>query len=245
MAIHDRLYALTEDAIQLDPFDGVGAGIRSGQSLKGLLSGGFRDWFSESATSLIDGTRDLFGEELGIDLDDRLLAPHKRIMAGPQARGQTLIDQVAGQYQEGIKQAVRLWERDQLDDKALAKILEAPLSQARTIANTSLAGIQRAVATDVGKVITQPGEDVMYLYSGPDMDQVIRPYCAALVGKAVEHTKLAATPNGHGLPPTTYCGGYNCRHNLLPISKRYASLSGIEIAQSTDYAAARAGGRRR
>ncbi len=57
----------------------------------------------------------------------------------------------------------------------------------------------------------------LFVYDGPD-DEVVRPFCAGLVGKVLTEEDLDELDNGQGLKPTSrYMGGYNCRHAPSPI----------------------------
>lgn len=67
-----------------------------------------------------------------------------------------------------------------------------------------------------------------YIYSGPS-DAKNRPFCARLVGKALTERALAVLDNGHGLPVDAFCGGYNCRHVLSPVTLPEALRRGLEI----------------
>lgn len=108
--------------------------------------------------------------------------------------------------------------------RAASELIDAPIAQAKTIANTTLAGLQRQTSTQAAEAL--PGEAI-YLYAGPD-DSATRPFCKKLVGKAITEGDLKKLKNGQGLPVKSYGGGYNCRHSLIPITMEYAAAAGIE-----------------
>lgn len=99
--------------------------------------------------------------------------------------------------------------------------VEAPLgaleNKLRTEINTALRSFNRLVtvaqATDLGIDL--------FLYDGP-LDEVTRPFCEDHVNKVYSLEQLNELDNGQGLPVAIYCGGYNCRHELLPISPEQA-----------------------
>lgn len=66
-----------------------------------------------------------------------------------------------------------------------------------------------------------PGEKLV-LYFGPKDDKN-RPFCAERVGNVYPMEEVYTWDNGQGLPAHLYCGGYNCRHMLLPVGKDYGA----------------------
>lgn len=43
-----------------------------------------------------------------------------------------------------------------------------------------------------------------------------RPFCRRHIGQVKSRSKWADLDNGQGLPVLSYCGGYRCRHHLIP-----------------------------
>lgn len=43
-----------------------------------------------------------------------------------------------------------------------------------------------------------------------------RPFCRTHIGQVKSREKWAELNNGQGLPVLSYCGGYRCRHHLIP-----------------------------
>lgn len=158
-----------------------------------------------------------------------------------QQFAQRALSTLVGVEEPILRTLVSQYQLGVVDEKAVAQALDRTLGQARSITNTAIAGVQRAAAREVSRTVAD-GPEIYFLYAGPD-DQRIRPYCAALVGKAVQENLLANTPNGTGLPPLIYCGGWNCRHTLIPTNLRIIAADSIPIASLADYAKARAGGK--
>ena len=65
----------------------------------------------------------------------------------------------------------------------------------------------------------------LFIYLGPD-DKVTRPFCDARVNGIFTRSEIKAWDNGQGLPAEIYLGGYNCRHQLRPISPEMAKSLG-------------------
>jgi hypothetical protein len=82
-----------------------------------------------------------------------------------------------------------------------------------TIENTSLSGFYRALTVSKSEEL---GLD-LFVYLGPE-DEVTREFCAERVGKVYSREEIDRWDNGQGLDVWTYLGGYNCRHQLSPIS---------------------------
>lgn len=89
--------------------------------------------------------------------------------------------------------------------------------QVKTEIDTALSAFNRTVtvtrASDVGLKL--------FLYFGPD-DNKTREFCQKHVDKIYTAEQLSAMDNGQGLPVLQYCGGYNCRHHLAPLSLEMA-----------------------
>jgi hypothetical protein len=69
---------------------------------------------------------------------------------------------------------------------------------------------------------------IVYVYEGP-RDQLTRPFCRPLIGRAFTEGAIARLDNGQGLDPAAFCGGYNCRHLWIPTTLQEAQRQGIEI----------------
>jgi hypothetical protein len=108
--------------------------------------------------------------------------------------------------------------------QALADAVGGRLSEARTIAETTLMAFHR-------KVLTTQSEDAgtdLFVYTGPD-DDLTRPFCERHVDRVYTTGDLDDEDNGTDLQPTSeFLGGFNCRHILSPISVEDAKQLGAE-----------------
>lgn len=98
---------------------------------------------------------------------------------------------------------------------------ERTTGQIKTELNTSTIAFSRAItqkkANDLGFKF--------FVYRGPN-DKITRPFCKARVGKVFTWEEILKWDNGQGLPASIYLGGYNCRHDLRPISEERAAELG-------------------
>lgn len=83
----------------------------------------------------------------------------------------------------------------------------------RTEINTSAAGFSRTMTQ---KKAEDLGFD-LFIYLGPD-DSLTRDFCDERVNKIFTREQVNSWPDQQGLPANIYLGGYNCRHDLRPIS---------------------------
>jgi hypothetical protein len=101
--------------------------------------------------------------------------------------------------------------RRQLIDALEAKAGVAP-QYAGTIANTELAAIDR----EIRLVQTQAAGLSLMRYTGP-VDRITREFCLENLGRieSLNYWEMLQNPTGPN-PASVYCGGFNCRHRLLP-----------------------------
>lgn len=92
------------------------------------------------------------------------------------------------------------------------------LANLKTEMNTSLMAYQRITHLEKAK----KAGIRKFLYVGP-LDKIIRPFCKARVGRVFTEAEIARWDNEQGLPAAIYCGGYNCRHHLRPVSDDLAA----------------------
>lgn len=110
------------------------------------------------------------------------------------------------------------------------KFGSAVASNIKTEIVTGTAGFNRTVSQMKAKEL---GVD-LFLYDGPD-DEVTRDFCQARVGKVFTQAEIDAWgDNDNDLPANIYLGGYNCRHELVPITKELAADMGIDIEGDDD-----------
>lgn len=83
--------------------------------------------------------------------------------------------------------------------------------------------------------------DAVYQYAGP-VDKRNREFCAAIAPMKVARTRSAIEDlNAHPLlhwyvPPNvfTYCGGVNCRHIWIPMTRATAAARGLSIIEGKE-----------
>ena len=93
----------------------------------------------------------------------------------------------------------------------------------------------RAVLDRVADLQPEPP---VWVYSGP-ADKKNRPFCRVIVRAPRAYTREAIERlNEHPdldsyVPPNVFmlCGGFNCRHVFLPISREHAKSSGLEVVE--------------
>ena len=127
--------------------------------------------------------------------------------------------------------------------KAIAERVGVSAGQAKTIVSTAMASTQRDLHKQA--LDAMPADKKMLaLYIGP-MDASTRGFCAALEGKAVRREDLHRLKNGQkgASDVQRYCGGFNCRHRLLPVSEDFVKRRKIPIANAGDIARANAAAR--
>ena len=89
--------------------------------------------------------------------------------------------------------------------------------QITTEMNTATSGFYRSMTQAKAKEL-----DVEYFaYVGP-LDDITRPFCKSRVNKIFTRSQIQKWDNGTNLPADIYGGGYNCRHDLVPMSKERA-----------------------
>lgn len=144
---------------------------------------------------------------------------------------QTLIDfdvsalqDNVGAYVSDIRSAVMrtVMSGERPDLKTLVReFTDRAIRNAETELRTGLSAFKRTLTLSKADEV---GFE-WFLYVGPD-DEVTRPFCQERVGKAFSIEQIREWDNEQGLPAEIYLGGYNCRHDLRPISEEEARASG-------------------
>lgn len=127
-----------------------------------------------------------------------------------------MVDDLASSLDGDVKELLGLAVRQPLSSIDLADKLRDRMGTkgryARTIIETQLKAAQRAMAVKVG----EDNGITRYIYLGPD-DTVTRLFCEEMVGRAYTIEMLDACDNGQLPDVIATGGGYNCRHQALPI----------------------------
>lgn len=120
-----------------------------------------------------------------------------------------------------ILDAVILGQKPNIKDIAAGST--GLVSNIETEINTGLSAFNRSVtlkkADDVGIEL--------FVYAGR-LIKTSRDFCIARAGKVFTRAQIKRWDNGQGLPADIYLGGYNCRHQLIPISQRKAKELGYD-----------------
>jgi len=135
---------------------------------------------------------------------------------------------------------------DKVDEKASKNIIKAMTSlnpgetDWRTAARAAMqkAGLAKhhakteietfSAAMDRARVVDTAlkGGIRRFLFDGPSGTQ--RPYCKDKVGKVFDIDEIRGSDNGQGLPGIYYCGGFGCRHRLVPV---YDTILETKVSQ--------------
>lgn len=109
------------------------------------------------------------------------------------------------------------------------KIVESPKlaeGSLRSEMRTMLQGFSRAVTAQKAEELGYE----LFIYVGPD-DSLTREFCADVLDRdppIYTRDEIDAMDNDQGLPVLEYAGGYNCRHEWVPINEQEAKDLGWE-----------------
>jgi len=106
---------------------------------------------------------------------------------------------------------------DSLVDSSVPTLASQVATELRTATSAFSRSINQRKADELGLNY--------FLYTGP-IDKITRPFCRSKVGKVFTREEISKWDNHQGLPASIYLGGYNCRHDLRPISEERAKQLG-------------------
>jgi len=115
----------------------------------------------------------------------------------------------ANEVRQGLADSVITGER--ISDFDLADV------PATRIFKTLDSDLKTATATYGRMVAVNQGKKFV-LYAGP-RDARNRPFCAERVNRIFPIEVVYTWDNGQGIPANLYCGGYGCRHVLIPVER--------------------------
>jgi hypothetical protein len=127
---------------------------------------------------------------------------------------ETVAEDRTGLLRRIILRAVRTNASTAALERELVERLDATVSQATTLVDTSLMSVDRKV------YLTQAQESGfgLFLYAGPQ-DRITRDWCEPRVGKAFFADELDSEENDTGpQPASVYGGGWRCRHRWEPLT---------------------------
>lgn len=103
----------------------------------------------------------------------------------------------------------------------LAETLDREVSEVRTLYDTATATFGRVMEQQA----SEGAADELFLYAGP-VDAKMRPFCADQIGKVYTREAIGQLDNGQRLDVLLTCGGWNCRHVWMRLS-RFSELADI------------------
>lgn len=186
---------------------------------------------------LLEGiAEDILGEFEDIDKESKYSQTSHEAISLLLEGADSSLTQVAGAAQEQVGTYLRAailggGERDSLIND-IAKALEVRLNQAETLATSTLNSFARQLTVLHGQ---EAGVE-WYAYEGPD-DDVTRDWCAHWVGMRgttddFENSADDFGREGQPGPVMSWGGGYNCRHQFIPLAPD--QLDEYEIGPSED-----------
>lgn len=143
------------------------------------------------------------------EMADRRL-PNLAVFTNSREQNVTIMARAyANEVRQGLADSVITGER--ISDFDLADVPATRIFKALdTDLKTATATYSRMVAMNQGLGFV--------LYAGPK-DARNRPFCAERVNKIFPIQTVYTWDNGQGIPANLYCGGYGCRHVLIPVAK--------------------------
>jgi len=142
----------------------------------------------------------------GEEMADRRL-PNMGVFVNSREQNVSIMARAyANEVRQGLADSVITGER--ISDFDLADV------PATRIFNTLSTDLKTATATYSRMVAMNQGKKFV-LYAGP-RDQRNRPFCAERVNRIFPIEVVYTWDNGQGIPANLYCGGYGCRHVLIP-----------------------------
>jgi hypothetical protein len=143
----------------------------------------------------------------GEEMADRRL-PNMGVFVNSREQNVSIMARAyANEVRQGLADSVITGER--ISDFDLADV------PATRIFNTLSTDLKTATATYSRMVAMNQGKKFV-LYAGP-RDQRNRPFCAERVNRIFPIEVVYTWDNGQGIPANLYCGGYGCRHALIPV----------------------------
>lgn len=213
------------DGIELDEAASVIGGLQTG-----LIEAGLGD--------LVDDLRESYNEEL--QTLNAMLSPFttKKIFSTADKEiVETLIDyngekikNLVAPYIDDVGSTALRYaitgEKPDID-AILEKAGDTLEYQVETEVNTLLSGFSRTVSAKKAAEF----ELGLFLYYGPD-DKITRDFCEELLNESppiYTLEEIEAMDNDQGLDVLTNCGGYNCRHQWIPITEEKALELGYKV----------------
>lgn len=152
---------------------------------------------------------------------------------GRQQSVRGIIDSYVGEVRESVIDAVVTGGRP--DAVAAVDRVSSRLNRDLLVdLETGLAGFNRLVQVEQA----EKAGNRFVLYAGPK-DYRNRPFCADRAMLIFELADVYKWDNGQGLPVIPYCGGYGCRHRLLPVANDFGRTRAVKLDRPSATGASR------
>ena len=144
------------------------------------------------------------------EMADRRL-PNMGVFTNSREQNVTIMARAyANEVRQGLADSVITGER--ISDFELADVPATRIFKA-------LDGDLKTATATYGRMVAMNQGLPFVLYAGP-RDARNRPFCAERVNKVFPIQVVYTWDNGQGIPANLYCGGYGCRHVLIPVAQR-------------------------
>lgn len=177
-----------------------------------------------ASTRALEAARAVIGEA---SLPVEAMPELQRIVEGQTADVAAVFAEAADEMRRAINAGIST-------GGSLADLVEQVAARLQVAVVRAQAAVDAAVMASGRRALMMQAEatgiDYVFAYVGPE-DAKNRPFCKALVGRAVSARRMVALDNGQGLPVRDFCGGYNCRHSWAPLTREDARDEGIEVLE--------------
>lgn len=177
------------------------------------------------------------GSALGVTFEPRVAALIRAIVDDRL----TEITAVFGAADDALAKAGRIAVFTSADTNKLvdevARVLSSTRSRAASaIDSVAMAAGRQMTLLDAEGAGARTGTEMVYGYGGP-IDDIARPFCrehhTRLTGQVYTFAALNRLDNGVGQPKpvSVHLGGFNCRHNLQPMTRAEAESRGLTVVE--------------
>jgi hypothetical protein len=174
---------------------------------------------------------------VGFTFDPEAAARIQEIIRNREAE----IVEIFGDARESVARAVRVATTTGAD---LGTLLDQVASDVRNtvrraqsaVDSAAMASGRQTTILDAEEAGEETDTEIVYAYAGP-VDSKTRPFClehiTSLTQRAYALSYLERADNGarQPKPAALYLGGYNCRHQLAPLTVAQARERGLEIVR--------------
>lgn len=168
----------------------------------------------QSLEDIFDLQYSLMEQWYSVANDDEEMAdrrvPNMGVFTNSREQNVTIMARAyANEVRQGLADSVITGER--ISDFELADVPATRIFKA-------LDGDLKTATATYGRMVAMNQGLGFVLYAGP-RDARNRPFCAERVNKIFPIQTVYTWDNGQGIPANLYCGGYGCRHVLIPVAR--------------------------